>query len=116
MNMTICGPEKGTEDEPYRCICCLKTFADIERLAVGICWDCLSGNFECEICLSRGVPFNRFKRNVPETLHKFAYWVAGPKSIAVSVCGISVPYENIGQGVFILKDCELCWGEQNFDK
>lgn len=40
MNVIICGPAQGTEEEPYRCICCLRTFSDIEQLAVSLCWDC----------------------------------------------------------------------------
>jgi hypothetical protein len=40
MTVLMCGPAKGTAEQPYRCICCQRTFSDIEQMAVSICWDC----------------------------------------------------------------------------
>lgn len=127
MSVIICGTAKGTEEEPYRCICCQKTFADIEQLAVSICWDCQTGSFDCEICLDRGVPFDQFSdRSDDCEMHKFANWENKPDvedywehddCLAVAVCGFKISVADLGQGVAVIfKYCQSCWPERDKEK
>lgn len=96
------------------CLCCGKDMSNSD--AIGVCWDCMSGNFECSNCLEQGVPFNLFvpynEPGADETpLHKFSHWTEGLHSTAVAICGEEVPWDKLGQATAVLKNCPPCWKE-----
>src|SRR6266567_8390056 len=102
MSVYICGTSKD-------CLCCGNDIGD----SIGVCWDCIAGNFDCENCFGRGIPFDRFSEGITARLHKFTHWTDGPKSTAVAVCGEEVPYDDLGQGVAALDNCTICWREES---
>lgn len=110
MAIYCCGIEPGLKKK-YSCRCCGIETDDIEQTTPGgFCWDCtIGGNFDCHNCVSDGVPFNKFSDGMNAKLHRFSHWTQGSKSVAVSVCGVEIPYEDIGQGIAVLKDCQDCW-------
>lgn len=122
--MSICGPAQGTKAKPYRCICCRKTFADIEALAVSICWMCMGGNTRCESCRERGIFISDFRvgthydsggKVLPEydsqggLGHRLAHYRG---SAGVMACGERIPIKHFGGGEAVVPFCESCWSEE----
>lgn len=115
----VCGPAKGTEAKPYRCICCRVAYADIEALMVSICVLCMAGNLRCRRCRSRGVPVSDFRvgkwRKYRDTmryypngglLHRVRRVIGS--SVAMN-CGKRIPYAHLGGGEAVVPPCRFCW-------
>jgi hypothetical protein len=121
MTMIVCGPAKGTKAKPYRCICCRRTFADIDALAVSICWECMGGNARCQECRRRGIFVNDFRVGthygpdgslLPEydpqggLGHRLHHYRG---SLGVMNCGKCIPRKHFGGGVAVVPPCGFCW-------
>ena len=116
----VCGPAQGTKASPYRCICCRRTFADIEALAVSICWGCMSGDPKCKSCRERGVFVSDYRvGRWPDDLsqdydpegglgHRLA---TISRTNGVMVCGERIPKAYWGDGEAVVPPCPVCWPE-----
>lgn len=115
----ICGPAKGTKDKPYRCICCRRSFADYNAIAVSICWSCMSDDATCRSCRARGVWVSDLRVGCwndsiteydPEggmghRLLKLS------RTNGIMACGARIPRAHFGDGKAVIPECPVCWAE-----
>ena len=116
--MFICGPDKGTKAKPFRCICCHRAYADIEQMAVSICWSCMGEDFSCKSCRERGVFVSDFRVGYwPKDL-TLGYQANGglghrlarlSRTNGIMACGVRIPKEHFGGGSAVVPPCPQCW-------
>lgn len=115
--MIVCGPAQGTKARPYRCICCRRTFDDIEQLAVSICWDCMMGRIECQSCRRNGtfIADERVGRwNADLTYYddeggKGHRLVRLSRTNGIMACGERIPRAYFNQASGVVPWCGECW-------
>lgn len=116
--MFFCGPAKGTEAEPYRCICCRRTFSDIEQMAVSICYSCMGDDPTCKSCRARGVFVSDFRvGGYVWQGDDFHYEPDGGlghrlKARTTMVCGVKIPQKHWGNGSAVVPPCPVCWPDE----
>lgn len=107
MTSIVCGPATG-EDGAMRCPCCGFESHNPEAFAVSLCWPCgFGGNLECANCVAAGVWVDRFSSRRGRG-HRLRH-VIDRGDDAVTACGLTIPYRDIGQATAVRSECRHCW-------
>lgn len=101
----ICGLPKG-EHHAHKCPCCGMESDNPELFAITICWECVTGNLDCETCIRSGIGIARFSTSRGR-VHRFSTWDP-PKVAGLTTCGIHIEYADMG-AAGDLKPCRRCW-------
>lgn len=103
----VCGPAKGT-NKAMRCPCCGFESDNPEAFAVSMCWPCGFGmNITCDNCVRFGVWVDRFS-NQRSRGHRLRHVITDHQD-AITACGLTIPYKDIGQGTAVRQPCRHCW-------
>ena len=110
MTVFVCaGPDR--DGDKLRCRCCGFTSDDLDAFCMSTCWPCSGiggGNPECANCVREGVWIDNFYRKSGKG-HRLARRLTKRSKTARTVCGMSIPVKDIGQGTAVRDECHRCW-------